>query len=391
MTSDGLHVIDVDTHITEPHDLWTSRAPAAIADRVPHVVHGDDGPQWVVDDVVLGRAGASSVVRPDGSKCRGAEFTRWTFDDTHPAAYDVGARVAMMDEMGIYAQILYPNVAGFGAHRFGDIADEDLKVACATIFNDAMAEMQEQSGGRLFPMALLPWWNVDASVAETRRAASLGLRGVNMCSDPHLRGAPDLGEREWDPLWEACCELDLPVNFHIGASESSIGWFGSSPWPSQGDDQKLAVGSAMMYLTNARVFANLIFSGVLERFPELSVVSVESGIGWIPFVLESLDHQLVETAPSSMHELTMKPSEYFHRQVYACFWFERHGPAELIDAIGVDNVLFETDFPHPTCLYPDSLTHAMDALAGVDPVVKRKVLQDNAARLYNITLPDSRP
>ncbi len=138
-------------------------------------------------------------------------------------------------------------------------------------------------------MALLPWWDVEASVAEAERAAGLGLRGVNMTSDPQQGGAPDLADRAWDPLWEVCTRAGLPINFHIGASETSLSWFGSSPWPSQGDDQKLAIGSAMMYLTNARVIANLIFSACSTVIPTCSFVSVESGIGWIPFVLEALE------------------------------------------------------------------------------------------------------
>ncbi len=383
----GLHVIDVDTHLTEPHDLWTSRAPAGWQDRVPQVRDVNGFASWTVDGTVLGRASASGVIDRDNVKSPGSAFIGWSIDDVHPAAYDMVERVKVMDEVGIFAQILYPNVAGFGSQKFGDLADPELKRMCATIYNDAMAEIQEASGGRLYPMALLPWWDIEASVSEARRAHALGLRGVVTCTDPQNRGLPDLGMRDWDALWETCTELGLPVNFHIGASETTMSWFGNSPWPSMGDDQKLAIGSAMMYLTNARVLANLIFSGVLERFPRLKFVSVESGIGWIPFVLESLDHQLRETAPGSMDYLSMMPSEYFRRQVFGCFWFETLAPSRLIDAVGADNVLFETDFPHPTCLYPNSSEHLNTVLADVAPEVCRKILQDNASALYRIPVP----
>ncbi len=383
----GLRVIDADTHLTEPHDLWTSRAPRGMEDRVPHVVDIDGVPSWTVDGVVLGRASASSVLKRDGERCRGSAFITWVFDDAHPAAYDVDTRLAVMDELGIFAQVVYPNVAGFGGQKLADVADPEVRLLSVTLYNDAMAEMQDASNGRLFPMALLPSWDVDASIREVERVARLGLRGVNTTSDPQLQGLPDLGERAWDPLWEACVDEQLPVHFHIGASQTSISWYGSSPWPSHGEDQKLAIGSAMMYLTNARVLANLIYSGLLERNPRLKMVSVESGIGWIPFVLESLDHQVNETAPATMDYLSMLPSEYFRRQLYACFWFEQRDVAATLDRVGVDNVLFETDFPHPTCLYPDSLQHAASSLEGVAPDVVRKVLQDNAANLYRIELP----
>jgi predicted TIM-barrel fold metal-dependent hydrolase len=350
------------------------------------VVQIDDQPMWSIDGVTLGRASASSVVHRDGTRNRGTGFIGWTFDDAHPAAYDVPTRVALMNELGVWAQIIYPNAAGFGGQRFGGLDDPVLKVLCATLYNDAMADIQAEGSGRLYPMALLPWWDIDASVAEAERAHGLGLRGINMTSDPQQGGAPDLGSRDWDPLWELCADLGLPVNFHIGASETSLSWFGSSPWPSQGDDQKLAIGSSMMYLTNARVLANLIYSGVLERHPKLKFVSVESGIGWIPFLLEALEHQSNETAPGSLDYLTLSPLEYFRRQIYACYWFEKNDVAHTIDLLGADNILFETDFPHPTCLYPDSMVLAAPGLQTLSPEVRRKVLQDNAASLYRIPL-----
>jgi predicted TIM-barrel fold metal-dependent hydrolase len=381
-----LSVIDVDTHLTEPHDLWTSRAPAAYRDRVPQVVEVDGQQMWSIDRVPTGRASASSVVHRDGHRNRGTAFIQWTFDDAHPAAYDVDTRIDLMNDIGVWAHIVYPNTAGFGGQRFGNLEDPTLKLLCATLYNDAMAEMQEEGKGRIYPMALLPWWDIDASVAEAERAAGLGLRGVNMTSDPQQGGAPDLGDHAWDPLWDVCADLGLPVNFHIGASDTSLSWFGTSPWPSQGDDQKLAIGSAMMYLTNARVIANLIFSGVLERHPKLNFVSVESGIGWIPFLLEALDHQRNETAPGSLDYLSLSPAEYFRRQIYACYWFEKNDIAHTIDLLGADNIMFETDFPHPTCLYPDSMVMAAPGLQELTPEVQRKVLQDNAARLYRIPL-----
>jgi predicted TIM-barrel fold metal-dependent hydrolase len=188
-------------------------------------------------------------------------------------------------------------------------------------------------------------------------------------------------------MWEACSDLGLPLNFHIGASIQQSTYFGTTPWPSHGADEKLALGSAMMYLGNARILSNLIYSGILERHPTLSVVSVESGIGWLPFVLEALDYQVQETAPSVMDRLSMKPSEYFRRQIYACFWFEANSLVSMIENVGVDNCMFETDFPHPTCLYPDPLTKVVESLAGVDHEFRNKVLSANAIKVYSLPVP----
>ena len=380
-----MRVIDADSHLTEPHDLWTSRAPAAWRDRVPRVVDVKEHPTWVVDDVPIGRASASSVIARDGTKVRGPAFLGWSIDDAHPGAHSVPERLAAMDEQGIWGQIVYPNTFGFGGQGLQKVADEELRLLTARIYNDAMAEIQETSGGRLLPMAVIPWWDVDASVAEAARARDeLGLHGINTTTSPHHHGLPDLGTPHWDPLWDACEDLNLPVNFHIAAAESDLAWFGTVSWPSLGLDQKLGLGSAMLYLNNAGVLANLIYAGVLERHPRLQVVSVESGVGWIPFMMQALDYQLGEMSAAAADTLSMAPSDYFRRQIHACFWFEREGIDRVVEVLGHRNLLFETDFPHPTCTYPNGLAIAADALAGLDDAVVADLMGGNAARVYGI-------
>ena len=384
---EGLEIIDTDSHLSEPHDLWTSRASASLHRRLPHVVEKDGRGHWVVEeDVVIGTASPASVVKKDGAKARGIEFFDWEIEDVHRASWDMQARLEVLDRFGIRAQVLYPNVAGFGSQNFMKVEDTDLRRLCATIYNDAMAEIQAETGGRILPMALVPWWKIDECAGEVARAKSLGLRGIVMCSDPDSIGLPDLGDDRWTPFWEVCQDLEMPVNFHIAASETSFNMFGRAAWPSMGMRRRLALGSANLFMENARVIGNLLFSGVLDRFPRVKIVSVESGIGWIPFMLEALDYEWAETASQGEMNLARPPSEYFKRQVYGCFWFERTAPKRLVDAIGADNLLFETDFPHPTCLYPDVREHLAAVTADWSEETRRKVLQDNAAKLYKVEL-----
>ncbi len=387
---DGSKVIDVDTHLSEPVDLWTSRAPAKWLDRVPQMKPGPDGaPRWVIDgDRYMGVGSACSVVYGDGSKAEGIEFNKWQVSEVHPACSDVKARLALMDEMGVHAQILYANVMGFAGQGRGEAnsaalppLDIELRNVTTEIFNDAMGEMQEESGDRLLPMAMLPWWDISKSLAEAERCHAMGMRGININSDPHVNGMPDLSEEYWYPLWEFCEDKGLPVNFHIGASDASMSWYGDSPWPSFNPANKLAVGGTMMFISNAKVICNIIASGLLDRFPKLKFVSVESGIGWLPFILEALQYQMVESG-CHKHELTAQ--EYFRRQIYACFWFENEDAAGAIRKLGVDNVMFETDFPHPTCLFPDPFGQIADNLAELTAEERRKVLSANAARVYNL-------
>jgi predicted TIM-barrel fold metal-dependent hydrolase len=138
----------------------------------------------------------------------------------------------------------------------------------------------------------------------------------------------------------------------------------------------------MLFFGNARVMANILLSGILDRHPTIKFVSVESGIGWVPFLLETIEYQLAENAAGRKFALT--PAEYFERNVWASFWFERRNIADTIRQLGADKVMFETDFPHPTCLFPDPLGYAASGLAALTPETRRKVLSDNAAKLYNI-------
>jgi predicted TIM-barrel fold metal-dependent hydrolase len=385
--ADEIRVIDADTHLTEAHDLWTSRAPDKYKDRVPHVEEIDGRETWVVDGRTIGFAGGGSVIDTEGAKHAFSDsMPIWTIDQVHEAAHNVDTRLALMDEFGIHAQVLYPNTIGLGGQDLAQIQDPVLRQLCVEIFNDAAAELQEYSSNRLLQMPILPGWSVEDSVREANRIADLGLRGVNMTPDPNDLGGPDLASKAWDPLWEVCAERHLPVHFHIGASLTSMNFYGKYFWESQHEYVKPAIGGAMLFLGNARVVINSIFAGIFDRFPKLQMVSVESGVGWIPFILETMDYELWENAPVQAAELQRMPSEYFADHWFATFWFEqnRGNVQGLIDSVGEDNVLFETDFPHPTCLYPTPLEAVEEKMMTLRPETRRKVMGDNAAKLYRL-------
>lgn len=388
--SDGrLKIIDADTHLTEPHDLWLKRAPSSLRDRVPQVKMHDGVRSWVIDgDKSIGTgAHPCASIRKDGSKVRDfKEFLLLEFEDIHPGASNAKDRVAFMDEIGVHAHIVYPNILGFGGQETAKV-EPDLRLACVQIYNDAAAEMQEESNGRVVPMALLPWWDVKQAIREAERCHALGLRGLNINSDPQdHRGSdgtpiPDLGERHWDPLWEICQSLAMPINFHIAGSERTVDWLGKQGWPSLRRELSAGVYGTMAFVNNAKVLSNIIYSGLLDRYPALKFVSVESGVSWIPYVLQALDYELDEMAEGISFDL--RPSEYFSRNFFATFWFEKINPS-ILRHIGVDNVMFQTDFPHPAGLYPlgDLETRLSDF--GVDE--RAKMLSQNAAGLYKIDL-----
>lgn len=384
---DDLKIIDTDSHWSEPYDLWTSRAPAKYRDRVPRMAERDGKRRWWFDDSIpIGLPIASSVVDPDGQKVTGTVFFDFDNEMVHRASYDAEARVAMLDELGLDAQIMYPNVAGFGNQNFLKSPDDALRLISVEIYNDALAEFQEASGQRVFGMALLPWWDLDAAVREIERCHANGLRGIVTCSNPEEAGLPDMATSHWDPVWQVCSDLAMPVNFHIGSSKGNLDYYGKAPWPSFGPERRLAVGSANLFMGNARVVGNMIYSGVPERFPDVKFVSVESGVGWLPFFLEVLDHQMHETAPNELAELSMLPSDYFRRQFYGCFWFERSTVRPTLEYVGAQSLMFETDFPHPTCLYPRDDHDLAKALEGIPHDDVERIMSLNAAELYRIDI-----
>jgi predicted TIM-barrel fold metal-dependent hydrolase len=375
-------IIDVDTHITEPPDVWTSRVPRRYVDRVPQVRRVAGADLWFLGDEQIGAVGPTA---PAGY-AEAMPVTPLGYDDIVPAAWIAEERVKLMDQRGVWAEVLYPNVAGFGGQKFLKLGDADLMLSCVRAYNDFQAEWASVAPERLIPTMATPFWDVDACVAEIERCAGLGYRVVNFTGEPQVFGLPYLGDAHWEPFWSAACAHDMVVSFHIGSGDFT---WDRTRTAQRGFTETYALQSVHLFTKNGLQVCDLLLSGVLPRHPSLRVVSVESGIGWMPFMFEALDHQFLEGGGfSARPEFTKLPSEYFADQVYATFWFEQVAPQHLLGSvIPVDNVLFETDFPHPTCLYLDLHDKIERNLAGLAPEVRRKLLWENAERLYRITPP----
>ena len=384
----GYTIIDVDTHVTESPDLWTSRAPARMRDRVPRVETAKDGRlSWVVG------GGGSLIASPGLTATAGVGNMRnppKTFEEMHPGAYDAQERLKYMDKMGIWAMVMYPNVGGFGAQQFLKLGDPELMLTCVQIYNDWQTEWASADARRLLPITSTPFWDVNAAVQEVRRCAAMGHKGILFTGEPQSFGQPLLGDPHWNPLWEVAVELDLPISFHIGSGNMELGLL-QTKIAAYGKMAAFTELSVDIFLRNGIQLSDLLMSGVLARYPQIKFVSVESGIGWIPFVLEAMDYQFHGNEVAEEHpEFDLLPSEYFARNVYACYWFEQTAPRRLIDKVGVDNILFETDFPHPTSLYGEEV-HARikGGLSDCEESVRRKILWENGQKLYKVTGPSA--
>lgn len=375
----GIKIVDCDTHITEAPDLFTSRAPAQYKDKVPHVRLDADGVErWYVGDRNFGSMGGN-VIRKDKNKLLGRlAFPK--LDQAHPGGHLVKERLEAMDDMGIHAQIAFQNSGVTQAGSLMSLGDPDLALAIVQIYNDASRDFQEESGQRVFNMIHLPFWDQKEMEKELRRCVDMGLKGLVLPDTPERVGVPSFNHDYWTPLLEICESTGTSLNFHLNSAvdPNTLTWEGFQ------FEQTLSVVATMFSIGNAATLGNWMVSGRLDQFPKLKIGLIESGMGWVPFAVEALEHQFNEMLPRFSKTLQRRPWEYFRDQFMCSFWFEKVGPKQLLETIGVDNVMFETDFPHPTSLYPGVQEHLKDVFAGYDKATAKKVLQDNPVRFYNL-------
>jgi uncharacterized protein len=399
-------IVDGDAHFTEPPDLWTARAPASLREHVPVQRTVDGVTAWYLDGQVFASIGGNTIDR-DHHKQLGTQ-TLQPWDQVDEASWDVGARLRLLDQMGVWAQILYPNAVGFASNSMFGIGELGLRNAVQEVYNDFLVEVQHASGGRLFPQAVLPIWDMDLTVKEMARLHEQGITGFTLTDKPQLVGMPDLDAPYFAPMWALANELGTVINFHIGSGglrrmetedagvteqiRRGSAVAGPNPdiyWESFGPQRRLAILATQFYMSNVRIITNLCMSDMFDRYPNVKIASAESGIGWIPFVLEAIEYQLDEmvTDPAEVRLQKRRPKEYFRDHIYVTFWFEEVGPTKLLEDIGVGNVLVETDIPHPTCIYPSSRERIARVVSGLEPDVRRRILQDNAVQLYRLPLP----
>ncbi len=383
---DRIRAIDTDTHITEPATLWTDRVSTKKwGDSVPHIKKQDGRDIWCIRDELVGAPGFTTMAGFNGSPPEGP----MGYDDIPKSSFDAGERLKHMDAESIHAQVLYPNVGGFGSGGFLKLKEPELMLECVRAYNDFLVEWCSADSNRLIPVAAMPFWDVNECVKEIDRAVSAGHKSILACTQPEAWGEPSLADPHWNPFWAAAQEAGVPVSFHIGGGDLSDLFVDKI---GLGVRANFARASSMIFMQNVTCIADLIFGGVCHRFPDLKMVSVESGVGWIPSYLEAADWQFAGSETRKEHpEYDLLPSEYFKRQIYGCFWFERRG---FRDAVGhlPDNIMWETDFPHPTCQHPGleggptqrPADYAEDAFEGVPEETIEKVLYSTAAKLYGI-------
>jgi predicted TIM-barrel fold metal-dependent hydrolase len=374
-------LISSDSHGQLDKDAYTSRmSEQKWGERIPHLVEVREDKfsfpveRWMVNGEIQG---GNVCNCPTAMKQRSYYPQRW--EEVPLEVYDPARRLEALDRDRVDAEVLFPNGPG-GTFFYGD---PEFELDCVRAYNDALAEFCRVSD-RFIPLAAVPYMSsIETIVGEVERAVQTGHMGINILADPSVAvpGLKNLSDSFWQPLWNLCQEMG--VGIHLHASAGLAGKLSLPQWKGYTRRQSHCVSTLRNFCTATQFVPYLIFSGMLDKFPRLNWVFAETGLGWVSSVLEACDCEWEKRHLWTEGILT-RPSELFRRQIYVDFWFETVG-IQLRDCIGVDNILWESDFPHITSTYPNSWNAVEHSLAGVSAADREKVLFRNAARLYRLT------
>ena len=373
--------ISADCHIDLPMlppDLFAANASAAMKERLPYVAEGPDGPYWTCKNGTS--FGLVCGVGPSGQKHVPGQNYRvdvmastGLYEDGKKGVLrptDVVLRAKDMDRDGVQAEVIFGILGAATRLNDPEAANEMFR-----IYNDWLTDFCRRDPERYIGLACLPYGDIDAAVTEIHRVAKLGLRGMELSCSWDME---PMWHPVWEPLWQVVHEVGLPLHFHT---------FPSLP-PGKLDQQKgltrraalfTAVSSFQMNLIN--ILAAVIGRAVLERYPNIRISFGESGIGWLPYALDRMDFEWEDRFRDL--GLRMKPSDYWRRQCKATFQFDRIG-TKLIDDIGVETLMWGSDYPHPDGVWPESSKYIEEQFGHLPPEITRQIVCENAGRFYGL-------
>ncbi|HEX7131518.1 MAG TPA: amidohydrolase family protein [Iamia sp.] len=390
-------IISVDDHVVEPAHVWETWLPERYRAEGPHIerrrVGGmkhigggtyeqeftDDGRPadcWVFGDLVYIHKRHVAAV---GYSRDEMTMTPMTYDEMRPGCYDPKARVEDQEINHVEASLCFPSFPRFCGQTFTEHPDRDMGLACVKAYNDWMVEEWcGDSGGALIPLIIVPLWDADLAAAEVRRNAERGVHAVCFSEVPAHLGLPSIHSGFWNPFFAACEDTETTINMHIGSS---------SRMPATSPDAPVAVAASLSFNNAMASMSDWLFSGNLVRFPELKLAYSEGQIGWIPYILERVDDVWREhRAWGGVKDLIPEPpSTYYYKNMFGCFFRDQHG-IDSLDVVGVDNITFETDYPHTDSTWPDTKEIATGFMKGLPEEAVYKIMRGNAIRMLNLDL-----
>ena len=397
-------VISVDDHVVEPPHVWQTWLPERYRARGPRVeqdtcetvivpgrpgatyVRGGTGPVvdwWVYEDLLRP---IPQVMACAGFPPESLTLAPLPFAEMRPGCYEPSARLADMDLNRTERSLCFPTFPRFAGQVFLEAEDKDLAAACVRAFNDWMIEEWcGDSGGRLIPLCLVPLWDPTAAAAEVRRNAARGCRAIAFTELPSNLGLPSIhdAERFWDPLLAACDDTGTTICMHIGSG---------SQMPTTSSDAPQGVGTALTSLNAYMAMADWLLSGALARFPRLKIAFSESQVGWMPFLMERLDRVYTNSGAWSQLDpsLTDLPSSYVPGRVFGCFFDDMVG-VDARHAIGIGQLVFETDYPHQDTTWPHTTELVAEIGKRVPADELEMLVRTNAITMLDLDPADLRP
>jgi predicted TIM-barrel fold metal-dependent hydrolase len=359
-------IMSADSHVLEPGDLWTKRISAKFRDRAPTIIHQNKDqtgdflfcePLPPFNVTSLGTAG----IPPEEQE----QFALGGYKVCRPGGWDPAERIKDMDLDGVDVEIFYCGLAMF----FYGHPDDELQRDILRAYNDFANEYASHDPQRLIPVASISMTDVDEALKEMKRCANMGFRGVFISNDPAPERRYD--NPMWEPFWAACEEMGLPVNLHILTGQRGTG-LGAHIIADYMKLHTFAVTSILEMIT----------SGVFERHPNLKVISVENDIGWLAHHLKRLEHAS-DRFKARFPEMKMNAADYWRRQVYATFQDDVPG-VRTRDLIGVDRLMWGSDYPHFDSTFPNSRKEIEKNFAGVPDDDRALILGGTMAKVYNL-------
>jgi predicted TIM-barrel fold metal-dependent hydrolase len=347
-------LVSADSHVTLTHD--------AIKQRLPCKLHAD------YDDAVTAVGGGVAIRQGQNSMPKGFEGVRHAIG--RPGTRDGNERLKDMDEDGVDVEVLY---CEFSAFRYLYLIRNGWREATRA-FNDSLVDFASADPQRLVASYQIPIHDIDIAVDEVSRVASLGGKSLQLPVFPIELGAPDYYDRVYDPLWAAIQDTGLPACFHIGLAPIPY-YKGEPPQFSQGTMQP------MSGMFTSVQYGHFILSGIFERFPKLKTVWVEPGVGWIPWWIFHLDEMALRRN-YPFDQITEAPSFYYRRNMFVTFIHEPFAVHNLRYEIGVENMMWSTDYPHPACTWPDSRSLVEEEFAGIPEAERQLIVCGNAERVW---------
>jgi predicted TIM-barrel fold metal-dependent hydrolase len=368
-------ILSSDSHVFEPPDLWTTRIDAAFRERAPRMQRIDGVDQLVVEEqqVIAG----IGLISNAGARFEAPETisSQGRFEDVHQGGYDPEQHLKDMQLDGVAGEVLYPSQGLF----YFKVADTQLMSAIFRAYNDWLAEFCRTDPERLKGIAMINLDDVQDGIKELERTAKMGFAGAMITEYPLEDRRYD--QPEYEPFWAAAQALDMPLSLHTATRrQGKIRGVG---------EQTLrdASSRATKVFYPATSMCDMIFSGVFERYPKLKLAIVEFELAWVPHLLSSMDYTYRERHEEALYRFKngWRPSDFFHRNVFLSFQEDEVG-IRLRDVIGVDNMMWGSDYPHSESTFPQSQKILAQILAGVPDADYAKIVGGNTACLYHFDM-----